>query len=503
MTILKIATLCFCICVSPLFSAAGTTTPFPFGTSTKVFYDFSGVLANTYEGLYARNVEAYDLKCVHRPNSELPNDCVSEGIGYGMILAMYSNDQEGFNAIWDAGESVMWNGSAYDWRVTSDGTLKGSNAAIDAEIDVAAMLIFADRLVKQGIWTSHLSTQGASYASRAQDILDHLWSTGIDDGILLPGDGWGSGTHWNPAYFAPAFLKVFKAFDSNSTHNWDYVIDKCYGSLTVHPGYDLGMVPDWATHTGGPASTSDLGYNAFLDGKSFYKDAIRILWRLATDYAWFKDERAYALLKNAENFIGDAKNANFFNTDGTLYGDDVTFTLGNGVTRPRKEHSHLTVGQWLTTITVSNDSTYIANFLKEMGSFYEKDAKYWGLSNDPINQEDTLHNEMYFDQFLAWFGASLVSGQFQNISEDYFLEPNHRLVDNRFVGIVESAVTPTFKYEIATVESYDIYSITGELILRNQRSSESKQFDLPLGIYKQVSKDKLGNVIKVNTLTIK
>ena len=104
------------------------------------------------------------------------------------------------------------------------------------------------------------------------------------------------------------------------------------------------------------------------------------------------------------------------------------------------------------TITVSDDSTYIANFLKEMGSFYEPDAKYWGLSNDPINQEDTLHNEMYFDQFLAWFGASLVSGQFQNISEDYFLDTKHKLIDQRFLGIVESVPTPTFKYDIAQIE---------------------------------------------------
>jgi hypothetical protein len=31
-----------------------------------------------------------------------------------------------------------------------------------------------------------------------------------------------------------------------------------------------------------------LGYNAYLDGKGFFKDAIRTHWRVANDYVWFQ-----------------------------------------------------------------------------------------------------------------------------------------------------------------------------------------------------------------------
>jgi hypothetical protein len=36
-----------------------------------------------------------------------------------------------------------------------------------------------------------------------------------------------------------------------------------------------------------PFSLKGLGYNAYLDGRGFYKDAIRTHWRLATDALWF------------------------------------------------------------------------------------------------------------------------------------------------------------------------------------------------------------------------
>ena len=50
-----------------------------------------------------------------------------------------------------------------------------------------------------------------------------------------------------------------------------------------------------------------------------------------------------------------------------------------------------------------------------MGKFYEG-GDYFGLAKDTSAAlEDTLHNEMYFDQFLAWFGTSLMSGTFVNV----------------------------------------------------------------------------------------
>ncbi len=146
----------FCLGLSSLLQAA----ELPIGSTTKEFRPYNEALNKTWEGIKKRNVDPYDIPCIHRPNSEIPHDCVSEGIGYGMILALYSNDQEYFNKIWDAGETYMWTGSLYNWRIYESGTTAGSGAATDAEEDIAAMLIFADELVKKNIWSPYVSTKG-------------------------------------------------------------------------------------------------------------------------------------------------------------------------------------------------------------------------------------------------------------------------------------------------------------------------------------------------------
>jgi endo-1,4-beta-D-glucanase Y len=146
-------------------------------TMPKVTASYDTVLLKTWQGIKKRNIDAYAIPLVHRPKSEQPGDAVSEGIGYGMILALYCNDQPYFNKIWDAGEQYMWQSDHYNWRTDQTGTVIGSGAASDAEEDIAYCLIIADLLVKKGIWQSHSSPKGATYA-RADDDQCHLVAHG-------------------------------------------------------------------------------------------------------------------------------------------------------------------------------------------------------------------------------------------------------------------------------------------------------------------------------------
>jgi len=65
------------------------------------------------------------------------------------------------------------------------------------------------------------------------------------------------------------------------------------------------------------------------------------------------------------------------------------------------------------------DSADKVAWSKEMAKFYDWENKvdFFGNAVDPTlgGVEDTLHNEMYFDQFLAWFGVSLMSGTWVNV----------------------------------------------------------------------------------------
>jgi len=109
--------------------------PFPI-TQPSVTQPFDSILLKTWSGIKKRNIDAYAVPLVHRPKSEIPGDAVSEGVGYGLLVSLYCNDQVYFNKIWDAAEQYMWAGSSYNWRVDINGSVIGSGPATDAEEDI-------------------------------------------------------------------------------------------------------------------------------------------------------------------------------------------------------------------------------------------------------------------------------------------------------------------------------------------------------------------------------
>lgn len=418
--------LSLCAVLVNILSGDATILPYP-SLLPRVSADYDSILLKTWQGIKKRNIDPYTVKLVHRPKSEQPGDAVSEGVGYGMLLALYCDDQSTFNTIWDQAESKMWQGEYYNWRVDKNGTVIGTGSASDAEEDIALSLIFADALVKKDHWQSHSSPKSATYSVRAQAIINSIWKNMIAGGRYLdPGSGWSFGQFVNPGYFAPAFYRVFDEFETTH-HDWTSVIDQCYKTLQASPGYANGLVPDWMTPDGKYVTSSTLGYNTYADGKSMYKDAIRCLWRVATDYLWYNDPRALEYLTNAYTFIKTPDRADFFQMDGTVVPSTDTFTLGNGTKRFRKEHSHLTLGMWAPLGLCCGSGAEADTFSNALLGFYTSGADYWGKASDPVSNEDTLHNEMYFDQFLAWFGASLMGGVFTNIWDD-FKDPNPGLV---------------------------------------------------------------------------
>jgi len=415
-------------------SAPAQYKPLYYRDMPRVSASYDTVLQKTWEGIKARNVDAYTTGLVHRPKSNQPHDAVSEGVAYGMILALYCNDQAYFNKIWNAGEKYMWNstGNYYDWRVNRNGQQgRDGGPASDADQDIALLLIFADQLVNKGIWSgTYPKEKGADYATRARSILNTVRTTMVDQGkFLLPGHwgsagGYGGGDTKNPGYFAPAFYRVFAEFDPENSAAWDALIDGSYELIEKSPGYAKGLIPDWCRLDG--SSTGGAGYNAYFDGDALYRDAIRVYWRLATDYMWYGEPRAKAFLDKAVTFLenshGGAEGANFFDIKGDLLPEDDTeiLAIGDGdIERKRREHSHLTVGMWAAAAMASGGPDLAESYSDELLKFYKPGTDYWGYAVDPSGgTEDTLRNEMYFDQFLAWFGASIIGGTFTNVWAD-------------------------------------------------------------------------------------
>jgi len=381
-------------------------------------FNLSDAIINTYNGIKERNIYSYNIHLVHRPFSEFPGDIVSEGLGYGLLASLYMDDHETFQTLLENAEGRMWTGQYYNWHLDENGNVQDIGGATDAEEDIALSLIFASYKIETNQWPA---THYDFYKTRAQDIVNNLWNARMisENGYICPGSNWGCDEFVNPSYFSPAWYKIFSAFD-NQNHDWDTVIHKNYELLEKTVGYDNGLIPDWTTIYGGFVENNHLGYNAYGDGRYFFKDAIRILFRIGVDYLWFRDTRAEKYLKNAKQFImnlGGAEKANFFRLfpDYNLPEEDVWIFDQGQRTRKRREHSHMTIAMWAIPVFLFGNASEKNTFLDELSKFYETNQTYWGKTNDPINNEDIYHNEMYFDQFLALFGAMIMNNSFFNI----------------------------------------------------------------------------------------
>src|SRR5262245_13474960 len=84
---------------------------------------------------------------VRRPNSASAevNSTVSEGIAYGMLLAVYAGDQPTFDKLWQYSQLWLDSNGLMDWYINAAGTQRlGTGAASDADEDMAFALVAAN-----------------------------------------------------------------------------------------------------------------------------------------------------------------------------------------------------------------------------------------------------------------------------------------------------------------------------------------------------------------------
>jgi endo-1,4-beta-D-glucanase Y len=239
------------------------------------------------------------------------DDTVSEGIGYGMLLAVQNGDRATFDGLWAYAKAHMNKNGLMDWRFGADGKLKEAGAATDADEDMAAALIMAFKK-----WGAD------SYKEDAKTLIKNILKYEIDPDTydVLPGDSWGANgkTHLNPSYFAPAYYKLFSDFTGDRT--WDKVRTRVYVLLKMmqaKPG-NVGLMPDWMDQEGNPAAPIPGGRQDFPYLYSY--DAMRTPLRIALDAVWYNNPDAIAVLSKFSKFfkgVGATNIKDKYNLNGT------------------------------------------------------------------------------------------------------------------------------------------------------------------------------------------
>jgi endo-1,4-beta-D-glucanase Y len=214
---------------------------------------------NDWKAHYVSQVNSGVARVVRPENN---HDTVSEGIGYGMLFAVYANDRTTFDGLWSYAQKYLDANGLMNWNIDSSGNVIGKGAATDADEDMAYALVQADK-----IWPG-------SYSQSAHTLINAIAAHEISaNNLPTPGDGWGTTQTVNPSYLAPHYYHTFSTYTGDG--KWDAVLSATNSFLEKAANQTTGLVPDWLN---ADMSTPVMSFDAHTKG--YYYDAIRTPIRL-------------------------------------------------------------------------------------------------------------------------------------------------------------------------------------------------------------------------------
>ncbi len=332
------------------------------------------------------------------------NDVRTEGMSYGMMIAVQLDKKDVFDRLWRWVKRYMQHNDGSDrdgyfaWSCKTDGTPNALGSASDGELYFVTSLIFASNR-----WGNE---SGIDYLAEARNIIDaSMLKTGKRHAaplinietrlITFTPDKWGS-RFTDPSYHIPVFYEIWaKWLNDGRSEFWQECADRSREFLhsCVHP--ETGLTPDYSNYDG---SLLNRGH---IIGDAFRFDSWRVPLNIAIDYAWScsdgKWQREYA--DRVQKFFyekGIDDYVDQYNVDGS----DVEQILGaGGYTRLR--HS---TGLVATTAAVS-----IAANDEKSKEFVER---LWNSRHEPY---DDGYFDAYYDGLLRLFSFMLLSGNYQVI----------------------------------------------------------------------------------------
>lgn len=257
------------------------------------------------------------------------NDVRSEGISYGMMIAVQLNKQEEFDRLWTWAKTYMYQADGqyagyFSWHNREDGTPLDSNPASDGEEWIVMALFFAAHRWGNG--------QGIyNYSAEANQILhtmrhkreDNTLATNMFDAetnmvVFVPTRGRVS-QFTDPSYHLPHYYQLWAQWAVADNEQWEMAaaISRQFLKDSAHP--QTGLFPDYAEFDGTPVDYG--GGHA-----DFRFDAWRTAMNIAVDYVWFaQDSWAVAQSNRWLNFFYDqgiGRYGNQYTLDGQMLSAD-------------------------------------------------------------------------------------------------------------------------------------------------------------------------------------
>ncbi len=339
--------------------------------------------------------------------SDLKNhDARTEGLSYGMMVAVQLNKKEVFDRIWRWSKRYLQHqdgpGEAYfAWSIDPTTLKKNSEgSASDSELYFVTDLLFASNR-----WGNN---SGINYYAEARRILDAMWKKdGTGDIFNLINTAHkqisfvpeGNGYTWtDPSYHLPAFMEIWAMYAKDG-HEQFYKdcadTSRAYLHRATHPV--TGLNPDYSEFSGAPHDTRWIPV-------AFRYDSWRVPMNIAMDYAWFAKDAAWQqeYAKRLQQFFRSKGIDSFedqFNLDGSR---PASILQAGGFKKLR--HS---IG-----LVAAVASTAMINKEKSSHDFIH------ALWNEKLQPYEDGYFDPYYDGLLYLFSLMHLSGKYQIITPE-------------------------------------------------------------------------------------
>lgn len=268
------------------------------------------------------------------------NDVRSEGMSYGMMIAVQMDKKAEFDALWNWSRTFMYCSSPthpafgyFSWSTTTNGLPNDEMPAPDGEEYFATALYFA-----AARWGSGAGIY--NYRAQADRLLNSMRHRQIITGPTVKGtitagaifDGTNkmvrftpdlrSWNHTDPSYHLPAFYAVWARCGPKADRAfWAEAADvsRAFFHRTAHPV--TGLTPDYANFDGTPWAAPWVPNSAH-----FQFDAWRTAMNWSMDWAWWARDPGQRELSDRLQAFFESKGlgtyGNRFTLDGEQMDDD-------------------------------------------------------------------------------------------------------------------------------------------------------------------------------------
>jgi oligosaccharide reducing-end xylanase len=353
---------------------------------------------NRYFGIGTGESDTPTANTGYRVYYELPNDSTmgyiwaadsndvrSEGMSYGMMIALQTDLHTQFDHLWNFAKKYMQITASgplqnfFNWQGHVTGStvsFNNSRPAPDGDQYFAAALYLADQR-----WGS---TGAINYKQEADNIAGsfmHNSGSGSNCTLFNPSQHQvvffplgGSCNITDPSYHLPGFYELFALYGpSADSAAWKAQATASRAFLVQSANATTGLHPDYATFSGSPttASAGD-GHDAFQ------YDAWRVVMNMAIDYAWFSSDASMkAQIEKYYTFF--TKYLGNGNVTQSLFNVDGSGAMGGGSTALTA-----TLATGALASTASNESSFVNNLWiiqQQNGQFryYQENVYLLGL----------------------------------------------------------------------------------------------------------------------------